>query len=75
MRDFDRIKYEDLYRQAWLAQNIKDKVVNPRWNGGVSNSALNGFKKHTSVNRVGVRSCRYPRKRRCQTRCCNVRCL
>ena len=53
MTEFERIKYEDLYRQAWLAQNIKDKVVNPRWNGGVSNSALNGFKKHTSVNKGG----------------------
>ena len=53
MTEFERIKYEDLYRQAWLAQNIKDKVVNPRWNGGVSNSALNGFKKYTSGNKGG----------------------
>jgi hypothetical protein len=53
MNTYKRDKYEDIYRQAWLAQNIKDKADNPRWNGGISNSALNGFTKHTSVNKGG----------------------
>jgi len=53
MNTYKRDKYEDIYRQAWLAQNIKDKADNPRWNGGMSNSALNGFTKHTSVNKGG----------------------
>jgi hypothetical protein len=38
MNTYKRDKYEDIYRQAWLAQNIKDKADNPRWNGGISNS-------------------------------------
>ncbi len=53
MNTYKRDKYEDIYRQAWLAQNIKDKADNSRWNGGISNSALNGFTKHTSVNKGG----------------------
>ncbi len=53
MNTHKRDKYEDIYRQAWLAQNIKDKADNPRWNGGISSSALNGFTKHTSVNKGG----------------------
>ena len=53
MNTYKRDKYEDIYRQAWLAQNIKDKADNPRWNGGISSSALNGFTNHTSVNKGG----------------------
>jgi hypothetical protein len=53
MTEFERIKYEDLYRTKWLEQNIKDEAANPRWNGGMSNSARNGFKKHPSVNKGG----------------------
>ena len=53
MTEFERIKYEDLYRAKWLEQNVKDEAANPRWNGGMSNSARNGFKKHPSVNKGG----------------------
>lgn len=30
MNEFERVKYEDLYRQAWEAQNKKDIAANPR---------------------------------------------
>ena len=30
MDKFERVKYEELYRQAWEAQNKKDIAANPR---------------------------------------------
>ena len=30
MTEYERIKYEELYRKCWVAQMKKDKEVNPR---------------------------------------------
>lgn len=41
MTEEKRVKYETLYKKCWIAQNIKDKEDNPRFNGGKDPSRPN----------------------------------
>ena len=41
MTEEERVKYETLYKKCWIAQNIKDKGDNPRFNGGKDSSRPN----------------------------------
>ncbi len=41
MTEEERVKYETLYKKCWIAQNIKDKGDNPRFNGGKDPSRPN----------------------------------